>query len=116
MSSPIMPIQGPPGPASLTSRLRVAAGGANTFIAELTASDRDLRIDAAPGRPPPEVLDQIEAAGRIHDQLRESGHEVRFSTRQGEGVAAELRDREGNVVKSMSIAEVLDVAAGKPLR
>jgi hypothetical protein len=116
MSSPIMPIQGPVGPASPTSTRRVAGGDMNAFVAELTSSDRDLRIEAALNGPPPDVLDQIATAGRIHDQLRESGHEVRFSSDEDGRPAIELHDRGGNTVRTMSIAEVLDVTAGKPLR
>jgi hypothetical protein len=114
MSSPITPIKGPPGPATPTSSVRTAANDETTFVSELIASN--LRIEAARGGPPAEVLDQMQAAGRIHEQLLESGHEVRFSTREGGEVAAELQDRSGNTVRTMSIAEVLDVAAGKPVR
>jgi len=116
MSSPIMPIQGPVGPASPTSTRRVADGEPNAFVAELQGSDRDLRIVAALNGPPPDVLDQIEAAGRIHDQLHESGYEVRFSSDDEGRPAIELHDRGGNTVRTMSISEVLDVTAGKPLR
>jgi hypothetical protein len=65
--------------------------------------------------PPPEVLDQIAAAGRICRQLGESGRELRFSEGQEGRVTVELADREGNTVKSMLISEALEIAAGKPL-
>jgi hypothetical protein len=65
--------------------------------------------------PPHDVLDQIEAAGRISRRLRESGQEMRFSLEEGGRVKIELHDREGKTVRSLLAAEALDIAAGKPL-
>jgi hypothetical protein len=102
---------------------RGAAGDPVAFESELAASDRVLsgNADSAVeshadgGAPPAEVLDQIAVAGRISRQLSESGHELRFSEGRGGRVTVELTDREGNTVKSMSVSEALEIAAGKPL-
>jgi hypothetical protein len=88
---------------------------ANVFELELGAGDLALAGDPPAGDPPPEVMDQIAAAGRISRQLHESGHELRFSDDPGGRVTVELRDREGNAVRTMKIAEALEIAAGKPL-
>ncbi|MGA9875590.1 MAG: hypothetical protein WBQ21_07265 [Solirubrobacteraceae bacterium] len=115
MSSPITPIQGPPGPSDPMPAAGSIPADAHAFKAELAAGDRALASDAVLGGPPPEVMDQIAAAGRISRQLGESGHELRFSEGSGGRVTVELADREGNTVRTMKIAEALEIAAGKPL-
>ncbi len=117
MSSPITPAGGPsvpPRPAEPTSSAVSACTGVDAFGAELATNLRALQADASAG-PPPEVLDQIEAAGRISRHLDESGHAVRFGGRAGERIAVELQDREGNIVRKMSISEALELAAGRGL-
>jgi hypothetical protein len=118
MSSPITPFNGSQTPAgsslSITHARELTADPA-TFEAELAAGRRALGDGVPEGGPPHEVLDQIEAAGRISRQLRESGHEMRFSVEQGGRVKIELQDRGGNTVRSLLATEALDVAAGKPL-
>jgi hypothetical protein len=86
------------------------------FQSDLSASDRLLANQHGGGMPPPEVLDQVAAAGRISREMRESGHELRFSESQGGRVTVELSDRKGKTVKSMSISEALEIAAGKPVQ
>jgi hypothetical protein len=115
MTSPIMPVQGGlQGPSNSISAARDVPGDAAVFKAELAASDRGLVGDSAWGSPPPEVLDQIETAGRISRQMRESGHELRFSEGPGGRVTIELADREGKTVRTMLAAEALEISAGKP--
>jgi hypothetical protein len=114
MSSPILPIESPLGPPRVTSP---AAGAEDigAFVSELTASETTLALAASRGGPPPEVLDQIAAAGRVDERLREGGHRLRFTPAQpGERTRIELCDREGNAVRTLSTAEALEMAAGKP--
>ncbi|MFZ2114694.1 MAG: hypothetical protein WAU77_13310 [Solirubrobacteraceae bacterium] len=92
------------------------AGDPAAFQSELSASDRLLASQDGSGTPPPEVLDQVAAAGRISREMRESGHELRFSEGQGGRVTVKLSDRKGKTVKSISIAEALEIAAGKPVQ
>lgn len=115
MSSPITPVQGPLGlsnPMSIPEDLLLDMAA---FASELMEGDYALDCELALGGPPPEVLDQMAEAGRISRQLRECGHELRFSTEQGEPVTVELQDREGKTVRRMLVAEALEIAAGKPL-
>lgn len=117
MSSPILPIDGPRGLSSSTSIARDTGDEIATFMSELSASERALAIGAGRGGPPPEVLDQITAASRINEQLRESGYELCFSTSEkGARVKIELRDSQGNTVRTVSAAEAIEIAAGKPLQ
>lgn len=112
MSSPIMPAEGPLAPAGekdLTPYPASMQGTADSFGSELGACLRALEADARSG-PPPEVLDQIEVAGRISRRLDEIGHTVRFSEVSGGRIAVELHDREGHAVRSMSISEALELA------
>ncbi len=126
MTSQILPFNGPSTPSGSSRQVpftRNNRGEPATFESELAASDRVLWSEAGDvaeslpdgGVPPTEVLDQIAAAGRISRQLRESGHELRFSEGQGGRVKVELSDSEGKTVKDMSVSEALEIAAGKPL-
>ncbi|HTC60647.1 MAG TPA: hypothetical protein VK691_11085 [Solirubrobacteraceae bacterium] len=92
------------------------AGDPASFQSDLSAADRLLASQHGSGTPPPEVLDQVAAAGRISREMRESGHELRFSEGQGGRVTVELSDRKGKTVKNMSISEALEIAAGKPVQ
>ena len=110
-SSPTLPVHGPLGPSTPPRDL---AGNLPTFASELKASDCALGIEAPPGSPPPEVLDQMEAAGRICSQLLESGQRLHFSIEPEGGVKIELADSEGRM-RAVSPTEALDIAAGKSL-
>ncbi len=115
MTSPILPFNGPSSLAGFNpmSTLRDADDSA-TIQPGLSASDRLLASQDGSGTPPPEVLDLLAAAGRISREMRESGHELRFSDGEGGRVTVELSDREGKTVKSMLISEALEIAAGAP--
>ncbi len=133
MSSPIVPAPGPLGPppsiqdrpASPGVAASTGIGDVGSFIAQLAAGVSALSIASSPegeaGRnpaagPPPEVLDQIAAAGRIGEQLRDAGHELRFFTPSDGGrVTIEVHDRDGNSVGRISPAAALELAAGSPL-
>ena len=86
MSSPILRIQGPSG-----------------------------SIEAFRGGPPPDVLEQIALAGGVEERLRESGRQLRFfPAGRGESTAIEIHDPERGV-RSLSVAEAVEIAAGNPL-
>jgi hypothetical protein len=114
MSSPILPVQGARGTSS-PIRSRDADVNDQAFVAELSASDRVLAIEAGRGGPPAEVLDQIATASRISEKLSEDGIHPRFSTRRGQRVAIEFLDTEKNSVSNVSVAEALEIAVGRPL-
>ncbi|HTA98414.1 MAG TPA: hypothetical protein VK730_12335 [Solirubrobacteraceae bacterium] len=118
MTSPILPFNGPSSLAGSPYPMPLMndAGGPASFQSDLSTADRLLASQDGSGTPPPEVLDQVAAAGRISREMRESGHELRFSKSQEGRVTVELADREGKTVKSMSISEALEIAAGKPVQ
>jgi hypothetical protein len=116
MSSPSLPIKSPSGPSTVTPSPSSGADDVGAFLFELAASADSLAVDATRGGPPPEVLDQIAAAGAIVERLRASGHRLRFTAESPDGrTTIEIHDREGNAVRTLSTAEALEMAAGNPL-
>lgn len=118
MTSSILPFNGPRSHAGSSYPMSFMSDTDDTaaFQPDLSAADRLLASQDGSGTPPPEVLDQVAAAGRISREMRESGHELRFSKGKGGRVTVELEDRENKTVKSMSISEALEIAAGKPVQ
>lgn len=78
-----------------------------------------LSSDAIPASPPPEVLEAVDAAGRVARELHAQGRELRFtppSHADGEErVRVEVRDLDGNVLRTIPPSEALDIAGGAPL-
>jgi hypothetical protein len=118
MTSSILPFSGPRSSAGLSYPMSFMSDADDpaAFQSDLSTADRLLASQDSSGTPPPEVLDQVAAAGRISREMRESGHELRFSEGQEGRVTVELADREGRTVKSMLISEALEIAAGKPVQ
>lgn len=57
---------------------------------------------------PPELLEEVHAAGRLCEVLEAQGCELRFELpRAGGRVRAELRSLDGRVVREVPLAEVL---------
>lgn len=115
MSSPILPTRGPR--AHPSQPLSPPSGAARPAdFASVMAADPGGHIDVSRGTPPADVLEQVEAAGKVNDQLRESGMELRFSG-DGEGARTtiELVDRSGRTIRTLTVAEALEIAAGKPV-
>jgi hypothetical protein len=112
MSSPITPPQAvqpatvgaPTAPAPSLG----AAGPATVAPA--------VSLDTLPSSPPQEVLDQMASAAQTYEALSAQGRELRFSRDEQSGrTRIEVRDRGGNVLKTISPAQALAVAAGAPL-
>lgn len=106
--------------------------GSPGFDAKPQRAARDARGDAAraatdvhagaaeriPDSPPPEVLEAMDAAGRVARELHATGRELRF-TPPAEGAVGHVRvdvcDLDGNVLRTIPPSELLDVATGAPL-
>jgi hypothetical protein len=116
MSSPIMPMKGPLDLSTSTSSVDGGLDDTSAFVSELRVTETTLTPVASRGAPPMDVLDQIAAARRIHDRLRERGHQLCFRTdAPGEPTSIELLDCDGNLVKRLSIVEAFALAAGRAL-
>ncbi len=89
---------------------RSHAAGADDTV-EVSSGD-------VPGSPPPEVLEAMDAAGRVARELHASGRELRFVPPEGGAggrVRVEVRDLDGHVLREIPPSELLDVATGSPL-
>ena len=95
MSSPILPISDPLA-STENQAIRSRRGHPCRSSSELTAGEGASPLDRrSRGGPPPEVLDQIAAAGKIEERLREDGRQLRFSTGQDGHTIIEVRDNTG---------------------
>ena len=84
-------------------------------VAAQRPGDPDSRaaiVDAIPASPPPEVLRQILAAQRAVQDMHERGRELHFEMTAGR-VRIELRDLDGNVLRTVPGTEALAIASGK---
>jgi uncharacterized FlaG/YvyC family protein len=73
-------------------------------------------VDALPSRPPLEVLHEMEAAARRYDELRSQQRELHFRHDANlNRVVVEVRDLDGNVLRTIPPSKALDVIAGGPL-
>lgn len=129
MSSPITPPQGlaaaPVTPAEAASASAAPLGASRSgpaspsgpsFASELSVALDPLPASPVPASPPQEVLEQMGSAAQNHGALRAQGRELRFSRDEQSGrTRIEVRDRSGNVLKTLSPAQALAVAAGAPV-
>jgi hypothetical protein len=114
MSSPILPTSDLQGSSTDMPSSDSGAAGVAVYASEL--EETALALVASRGGPPPEVVDQIAAASRVEAELRESGQHLRFfAAGGGERTEIEIHDRDGNALRTLSITEVIELAAGKPL-
>jgi len=70
----------------------------------------EWRAQRRPEPLPPELLDEIDAAGRVYDALLAQGHELRFELPEHgrERVRVELRTVGGAFVRRVPLAEAVD--------
>jgi hypothetical protein len=115
MSSPLLPIEGHLSPSTTDTQAVAGAEDTGSFLGGETPLDTALDVVASRGGPPPYVLEQIAAAGRIDEELRDGGHQLRFLTAEDGRTRIELQDRDGNPHRTLSVAEALELAAGRPL-
>ncbi len=118
MSSPIMPIEDLLGPTADIPIIPIADSNTEdiaTFVSEMATDPNPLMLAASRGGPPQELLEQIAAAAGFEERLREGGHHLRFHTQAyGGAPRIELHDRDGNAVRTLSITEAFELAAGAP--
>lgn len=113
MSSPLLPTSDPASITADGSSGTVPKDDFAALIAELGTSARPLTIGARTAGPPAELLEQMADAGRVHQQLRERGEELRFAAPEpGERVAIALHGADGSA-RSVSALEACAIAAGE---
>jgi flagellar protein FlaG len=105
-----LPPVGQPNPTSAPSRTpRVAAAAPGELGA---AVEVNLSI---PSSPPPELRAEMAAASRRVDELAAQDRELHFELDDNGRIVIEVRDLDGNVIRSIPPSRMLDVAAGAPL-
>ena len=106
----IPPIAG--GAERAGSAPRGAPASKGDFGASLDAA---VNVSTLPASPPPSVLEDMHAAARVAEDLRAQARELHFELTPSGGVAVQVRDLEGNVIRTIPPAHALEVAAGAPL-
>ena len=103
MSSPTQPMTDP-------------GRSAAAFASELARDEHAWAIDVSRAAPPQELLEEMAQAGLIGQALREDGRELAFTSSAGELLPSiELRDTDGNPIRTITSAEAFEIAAGRPV-
>jgi FlaG protein len=110
---PISPLQGS-RPAQRT------AAPSTGFSLELARAGVASPVDSAqlslPAYPPREVQDEVDRAAERAAELASRNRELHFSVDEETGrVVVQVRDLEGNVIRTIPPSEALDVMAGAGL-
>jgi flagellar protein FlaG len=82
------------------------------FRAQLDAA---VNVSTLPASPPPSVLEDMHAAARVADELRAQKRELHFEPTSDGRVIVQVRDLDGNVIRTIPPAHALEVATGAPL-
>jgi len=77
----------------------------------------DLRIGQLTlSTPPPDALREVDRAAARAEELWRDDRELHFEMDQDSGrVIVEVRDLDGNVIRTIPPSEALDIMSGKPL-
>jgi hypothetical protein len=82
------------------------------FRASLEAA---VNVNTLPASPPPSVLEEMHAAARVAAELRAQSRELHFEPKGNGRVQIEVRDLEGNVIRTIAPAKALEIASGAPV-
>ncbi len=109
MSASFPIVGGGAGPVSgLAPEQRTQAAEGGSFAQRLETS-KTMLADV-----PPEVRAEVQAAARCADQLHQMGRQLRFEHDDESGrIRIEVRDLDGNVLRTVPPAELFDFATGK---
>jgi flagellar protein FlaG len=91
---------------------RSAPAGQAGFGAELDAA---VNVSTLPASPPPSVLEEMHVAGQVAAELRAQQRELHFEATDSGRVIVQVRDLDGNVIRTIPPATALEVASGAPL-
>lgn len=80
-----------------------------------TALDAAVNVSTLPAAPPPSVLEEMHVAARVFEELRAQKRELHFEATGTGRVIVQVRDLDGNVIRTIPPARALEVAAGAPL-
>jgi FlaG protein len=101
----------------LTPPQRPVARGADfgAVLAGVSAKG-DVATVGVPATPPPDVLREVEAAGRRAAELAAQHRELHFEKDQNSGrIVVQVRDLDGNVLRTIPPSRALAVMSGADL-
>jgi len=85
-------------------------------LARASAPKGDVAVISLPPSPPPEVLDEVAAARDRAAELAANNRELHFSTDRETGrVIVQVRDLQGNVIRTIPPSHSLHVMSGGAL-
>jgi flagellar protein FlaG len=85
-------------------------------LARAGAPKGDVAVISLPPSPPAEVLDEVARARDRAAELAADNRELHFSTDQETGrVIVQVRDLEGNVIRTIPPSHALQVVSGAPI-
>ena len=110
---PVGGLDGAAAPAP-ASRKMSKAGESKEFSKALSeAGDVDISV---PSSPPPELQDELGRASARYDELRAQQRELHFASDPKSGrLVIEVRDLEGNVIRTIPPLKALGVISGEEL-
>jgi hypothetical protein len=111
---PLQPVQGVGAPP----RTQPTPGFSLDLARRTTppAPVRDTAVLSLPASPPPEVLDAVGAAADRAAELRSQNRELHFHMDEASGrVIVQVRDLDGNVIRTIPPSEALEVMSGAAL-
>ena len=79
------------------------------------ALDAAVNVSTLPASPPPSVLEDMHVAGQVAAELRAQQRELHFEATAGGRVIVQVRDLDGNVIRTIPPAKALEIASGAPL-
>ena len=106
----IPPIQGGVERPAATPRSEPAQGAG--FRAQLDAA---VNVSTLPASPPPSALEDMQKAAQVWQELRSQRRELHFEPTGDGHVIVQVRDLDGNVIRTIPAAHALEVASGAPL-
>jgi hypothetical protein len=109
---------GPLNPYQPAAAARAAAQSAELPLpaARPSAPVGDTAQLSLTAYPPPEVLDEVGAAADRADELWAANRELHFRTDEDSGrVIVEVRDLDGNVIRTIPPSQALEVMSGAAL-
>jgi len=74
-----------------------------------------VTVDTLPASPPDAVLEEMFAASKVANHLYEQGRELHFQPNGDGRVTVQVRDLDGNVIRTIPAGKALDVASGASL-
>ena len=80
-----------------------------------TQLDAAVNVSTLPASPPPSALADMQKAAKVWEELRAQKRELHFEPTSDGRVIVQVRDLDGNVIRTIPPANALEVASGAPL-